>query len=81
MDILNRIYGEIIGAELAVNIEHGNPSIIFGNASKRMLDEIQMTCKIHGIESGRIFLINNLKRGPTACLLGSIYPSLRIKIA
>lgn len=59
MDILNKIHGEIIGAEVTVTIKHGNVSILCGNASKKMLDEIQMTCKIHGVESGCIFLIND----------------------
>ena len=59
MDILNKIYGELIGAEVAVTIKHGNVSILYGKILKKMLDEIQMTCKIHGVESGCIFLINN----------------------
>lgn len=59
MDVLDKIYGELIGAEVAVTIKHGNVSILYGKASKKMIDEIQMTCKIHGVESGCIFLINN----------------------
>ena len=59
MDVLNKIYGEIIGAEVTLTIKHGNVSVLYGKASKKMLDEIQMTCKIHGVESGCIFLIKN----------------------
>ena len=59
MDILNKIYGELIGAEVAVTIKHGNVSILYGKIIKKMLDEIQMTCKIHGVESGCIFLIRD----------------------
>jgi hypothetical protein len=62
MDILNKIYGELIGAEVIVTIKHGNVSILYGKASKKMLDEIQMTCKIHGVESGCIFLIRNFSK-------------------
>jgi len=59
MDVLDKIYGELIGAEVTVTIKHGNVSILYGKASKKIIDEIQMTCKIHGVESGCIFLINN----------------------
>jgi hypothetical protein len=62
MDILNKIYGELIGAEVIVTIKHGKVSILYGKTSKKMLDEIQMTCKIHGVESGCIFLINNFSK-------------------
>ena len=62
MDILNKIYGEFIGAEVTVTIKHGNVSILYGKTSKKMLDEVQMTCKIHGVESGCIFLIRNSHR-------------------
>ncbi len=62
MDIINKIYGELIGAEIAVTIKHGRVSVLYGKASKKMLDEIQMTCKIHGVESGCIFLIKNSQR-------------------
>ena len=62
MDIFNKIYGELIGAEVAVTIKHGNVSILYGKTIKKMLDEIQMTCKIHGVESGCIFLISNFSK-------------------
>jgi hypothetical protein len=59
MDVINRIYGDFIGAEVTVTIKNGKVSILHGKTSRKMLDEIQMTCKIHGIESGCIFLIKN----------------------
>ena len=59
MDVINKIYGEFIGAEIAVTIKHGSVSVLYGKTSKKMLDEIQITCKIHGVESGSIFLIKN----------------------
>ncbi|MBT3255676.1 MAG: hypothetical protein HN366_04340 [Deltaproteobacteria bacterium] len=62
MDVLNNIYGGIIGAEVVVNIKHGNVSVLYGKISKKMLDEIQITCKIHSIKSGCIFLIKNSTR-------------------
>lgn len=62
MDILNKIYGEIIGAEVTVTIRHGNVSILHGKTNKKILDEIQMTCKMNGIESGCIFLIRDASK-------------------
>ena len=59
MDVINKIYGEFIGAEIAVTIKHGSVSVLYGKTIKKMLDEIQITCKIHGVESGSIFLIKN----------------------
>ena len=59
MDILNKIYGEVIGAEVIVTIRHGKISILHGKTNKKILEEIQMTCKMHGIESGCIFLIRD----------------------
>ena len=62
MDVINRLYGDFIGAEITVTIKNGNVSILHGKTSKKMLDEIQMTCKIHGVKSGCIFLIRNASR-------------------
>jgi hypothetical protein len=59
MDVINKIYGEFIGAEVTLTIKHGSVSVLYGKTSKKMLDEIQMTCKIHGVESGCIFLMKN----------------------
>ena len=62
MDIINKLYGEFIGAEVTATIKHGNVAILYGNISKKMLDEIQMTCKIHGVKSGCIFLTRDSTR-------------------
>ncbi len=62
MDILDKIYGEFIGAEIALTIKHGNVSVLYGKTRRKMLDEIQMTCNIHGVQSGCIFLIKNFRR-------------------
>ena len=62
MDIFDKIYGEFIGAEVALTIKHGNVSVLYGKTSKKMLDQIQMTCKMHGVQSGSIFLMINSRR-------------------
>ena len=62
MDVLNKLYGKLIGAQVTVTIKHGKVSVLYGKTSNKMLDEIQMTCKIHGIESGCVFLIRNSSR-------------------
>ncbi len=59
MDIFNRIYGELVGAEVAVTIKRGKISVLYGKIGRKMLDEIQMTCKIHGVKSGCIYLISD----------------------
>lgn len=59
MDIFNRIYGELAGAEAAVTIKHGKISVLYGKIGRKMLDEIQMTCKMHGVKSGCVFLSSN----------------------
>jgi hypothetical protein len=59
MDVLNKIYGELIGAEAALTVKNGTVSMLYGKTSQKLLDEIQMTCKIHGVQSGCIFLISN----------------------
>ena len=62
MNIINKLYGEFIGAEVTVAVKHGKVSVLHGKTSKKILDEIQMTCKIHGIKSGCIFLIKDSTR-------------------
>ena len=59
LDIFNKIYGELVGAEIAVAIKNGKISVLYGNITRKMLDEIQMTCKIHGVKSGCVFLISD----------------------
>ncbi len=59
MDFLNKIHGEMMGAEAAIAVKQGKVSILYGKPGRKMLDEIQMTCKMHGVKSGCIFLIRN----------------------
>jgi hypothetical protein len=62
MDFLNKIHGELMGAEAAVTVKQGKVSTLYGKPGRKMLDEIQMTCKMHGVKSGCIFLIRNVSK-------------------
>ncbi len=62
MSVIHKIYGAFLGADIAITINNGNISLLYGKAPRKMLDEIQMTCKIHGVESGCIFLIKHLQK-------------------
>jgi hypothetical protein len=60
MDLLDNIYGlygGFIGAEVTMAVKHGRVSVLQGKITKNMLADIQMTCAIHRVESGCIFVI------------------------
>ncbi len=48
-----------MGAEVTLKIKDGTVSVLSGETIRRVMDEIETTCRIHGVKSGRVFLIRS----------------------